>query len=139
DFGASIIYHLPVSQLLWERGIETLKIQLPGILISLIIAIAIGTIAAQKQYSKTDFTVMSMALLGQSLPGFFLGILLILIFAFELGIFPSYGAYSMTDPLWGSYVIDGLWHMVLPIAMLAFFNTAMLTLLMRSNLVDVLR
>jgi len=82
---------------------------------------------------------MTGALLGQSLPGFFVGIVLILIFSYWLGILPSYGAYSTRDPLWGSVVLDGLWHMVLPVGMLAFFNTATLTLLMRANLVDILR
>ena len=82
---------------------------------------------------------MTGALLGQSLPGFFVGILLILIFSYWLGILPSYGAYSTRGLLWNSAVADALWHMVLPVAMLAFFNTATLTLLMRSNLVDVMR
>jgi peptide/nickel transport system permease protein len=99
----------------------------------------IATTAATRQYSRVDFGVMTGALLGQSLPGFFVGILLILIFSYWLGIFPSYGAYSTRTLLMDSYVIDGLWHMVLPVAMLAFFNTATLTLLMRSNMVDVLR
>ena len=52
---------------------------------------------------------------------------------------PSYGAYSTRSMLLDSEVIDGLWHMVLPVAMLAFFNTATLTLLLRASLVDTLR
>ena len=139
DFGTSIMYNQSVSEMLRYWGWETLKIQVPAILIALAIATLIGVTAAVRQYSRTDFTIMTGALLGQSLPGFFVGILLILIFSYWLGIFPSYGAYSTRSLLFGSVVADGLWHMVLPVAMLAFFNTATLTLLMRSNLVDILR
>lgn len=139
DFGTSIMYNQPVSDMLRIWGWETLKIQVPAILIALLIATLIGVTAAMRQYSRVDFGVMTTALLGQSLPGFFVGIVLILVFSYWLGIFPSYGAYSTRELLFGSAVADGLWHMVLPVAMLAFFHTATLTLLMRSNLVDVLR
>jgi len=139
DFGTSIMYNQPVSEMLRLWGWETLKIQVPAILIALVIATLIGVTAALRQYSRTDFSVMSAALLGQSLPGFFVGILLILIFSYWLGWTPSYGAYSTRTLLFNSVIADGLWHMILPVAMLAFFNTATLTLLMRSNLVDILR
>jgi ABC-type dipeptide/oligopeptide/nickel transport system permease component len=139
DFGTSIIYNQPVGGMIATWGLETLKIQIPAILIALVAAIFIGVTAATRQYSRVDFGVMTGALLGQSLPGFFVGILLILVFSYWLGVLPSYGAYSTRGVLWNSVVADGLWHMVLPVAMLAFFNTATLTLLMRSNLVDVMR
>jgi ABC-type dipeptide/oligopeptide/nickel transport system permease component len=139
DFGTSIVYNQPVASMLVTWGMETLKIQIPAILLALLLAIGISTIAATRQHSRTDFGVMAGALLGQSLPGFLTGILLILVFAYWLGIFPSYGAYSTRVPLFGSTFLDGLWHMVLPVAMLTYFNTATLTLLLRANMVDVLR
>jgi ABC-type dipeptide/oligopeptide/nickel transport system permease component len=139
DFGTSIVYNQPVGGILVSWGFETLKIQIPAILIALVAATFIGVTAATRQYSRIDFGVMTGALLGQSLPGFFVGILLILIFSYWLGVLPSYGAYSTRGLLWNSTIADGLWHMILPVVMLAFFNTATLTLLMRSNLVDVMR
>lgn len=139
NFGTSISTNLPVSHLLLTRGAETLKLQIPAIILALLLSIGLATIAAVRQYSRLDFGVMSSALLGHSLPGFLLGVLLILIFAYWLGIFPSYGAYSTRDPLMGSYLLDAAWHMVLPLTMLTVFNTATLTLLLRANLVDVLR
>jgi ABC-type dipeptide/oligopeptide/nickel transport system permease component len=139
DFGTSIIYNQPVNGMLMAWGWETVKIQVPAILISLVLAIFIGVTASTRQYSKVDFGVMTAALLGRSLPGFFLGILLILTFSYWLGIFPSYGAYSTRDLFMNSALLDSLWHMVLPIAMLTYFNTATMTLLIRSNMVDVLR
>ena len=139
DFGTSIVYNQPVGGMLLAWGWETIKIQVLAIVISLLLAIVIAVTAATRQYSKTDFSVMFSALLGRSMPGFFLGILLILIFSYWLGIFPSYGAHSTRSMFMNSALLDSLWHMVLPVAMLAYFNTATLTLLIRSNMVDVLR
>ena len=139
DFGTSITYNEPVRDMLLVWGSETLKIQLPAILIAFFLAIAIATHASMRQYSRTDFSIMAGALLGQSLPAFLTGLILILVFAYTLGIFPSYGAYSTRNPLLGSPLLDALWHMVLPVSMLAYFNTATLTLLLRANLVEVLR
>ena len=139
DFGRSITYNLPVGGMLISWGWETVKIQVPAILISFLLSIVLAVTAATRQYTKTDFTVMSSALLGRSMPGFFLGILLILIFSYWLGIFPSYGAHSTRNMLMNSALLDSLWHMVLPVMMLSCFNTATLTLLIRSNMVDVLR
>jgi peptide/nickel transport system permease protein len=139
DFGKSIVYGQPVGGMLTTGGWETVKIQVPAILISLGLAVLIGVSAAARQYSKVDFAIMTTALLGRSLPGFFLGILLILVFSYWLGIFPSYGAYSTRGLFMNSAWLDSLWHMVLPVSMLAYFETATLTLLIRSNMVDVLR
>ncbi|TDG34296.1 ABC transporter permease [Paracraurococcus ruber] len=139
DFGTSIIYNQPVGGMLVTFGLETLKIQVPGILIALLASVGASVLAATRQYSRVDFGVISAAMLGHSLPGFFVGILLILVFAYWLGILPSYGAYSTRSMLMDSEIIDGLWHMVLPVSMLAFFNTATLTLLLRASLVDTLR
>ena len=139
DFGTSIIYNQPVSGMLRQWGLETLKIQVPAILLSTLLATAAGTVAAMRQHGKLDFGIIGTAMLGNSLPGFVTGILLILVFSYWLGALPSYGAYSTRSPLWGSMLADGLWHMALPVGMLTVFNTATLTLLMRSSLVDVLR
>jgi len=139
DFGTSIIYNQPVADLLKVWGLETLKLQLPALLLSTLIATGAGVLAAMRQHGWADFSIVSSAMLGHSLPGFLVGILLILIFSYWLGVLPSYGAYSTRNLAMGSIVIDGLWHMVLPVAMLTVFNTATLTLLMRSSLVDVLR
>src|SRR5574342_697676 len=139
DFGSSIVYSQPVRGMLVTWGWETIKIQVTAILISLGLAVLIGVTAATRQYSRTDFGIMTTALLGRSVPGFFLGILLILVFSYWLGIFPSYGAHSTRNMFMNSDWLDSLWHMVLPVGMLTYFNTATLTLLIRANMVDVLR
>lgn len=139
DFGTSIIYNQPVGTLLHVWGRETLKLQIPAIVLSTLLATGAGVVAATRQHGWADFSVVSTAMLGHSIPGFLLGIALILTFSTWLGAFPSYGAYSTRNLLWNSTVADGLWHMALPVAMLTVFNTATLALLMRSSLVDVLR
>ena len=139
NFGTSIIYNQPVGGMLVTYGWETLKIQVPAILIAVAISTGVSVAAATRQNSKLDLSVITGAMLGHSLPGFFVGILLILVFSYWCGILPSYGAYSTSDFIMHSSIIDGLWHMVLPIAMLTLFNTATLTLLTRSSLITVLR
>ena len=79
DFGTSISTNMPVGGMLLTWGAETLKLQIPAILLALLLSIGFATIAAMRQYSRLDFTVMSAALLGHSLPGFLLGVLLILL------------------------------------------------------------
>lgn len=139
DFGTSITYNLPVGGMILDWGLQTAKIQIPAILIAVAVAVAAGTYAARHQHSRRDVGVMGLVLLGQSLPAFFLGILLIWLFSYVLGWFPSYGAISTRNMLWGSRLADALWHMVMPVTMLAFFNIATLTLLVRTNMIDVLR
>ncbi|HWU38805.1 MAG TPA: ABC transporter permease [Candidatus Acidoferrum sp.] len=139
NFGRSVVYSQPVRDMLLTWGWETVKIQVAAILISLGLAIFIGVVAATRQYTRADFGIMSTALLGRSIPGFFLGILLILVFSYWLGMFPSYGAHSTRNMFMNSAWLDALWHMVLPVGMLTYFNTATLTLLIRANMVDVLR
>lgn len=139
EFGTSITYNLPVRDMIASWGLRTARIQIPAIIIAVAIAVAAGTYAARRQGTRRDMSVMGLVLLGQSLPAFFLGILLIWLFSYTLGWFPSYGAISTRNPLWGSPLLDGLWHMVMPVTMLAFFNIATLTLLVRTNMIDVLR
>jgi len=139
DFGTSITTNLPVGDMILRWGLQTARIQIPAIVIAVAIAIAAGTYAARREGSRRDVGVMGVVLLGQSLPAFFLGILLIYLFSYVLDWFPSYGAISTRNPLLGSPFLDGLWHMVMPVTMLAFFNVATLTLLVRTNMIDVLR
>ncbi len=139
DLGTSIAYNQPVAEMLKVWGLETLKIQLPSLALALGLSVLAGTASARRQNSRADVSIMTGALFGHSLPTFLAGIVLILVFSYWLGVLPSYGAYSLRTPLWGSTLADGLWHMVLPVAMLTSFNAATFTLLLRANMVDVLR
>ena len=139
DLGSSISYNQPVTEMLWVWGAETLKIQLPSIVLALGLAILLAGAAARRANSRTDLAIVSASLLGQSIPVFLTGIILILVFAYWLGILPSYGAYSLRRPAWDSPLLDALWHMVLPVLMLTTFHAATFTLMLRANLAEVLR
>jgi peptide/nickel transport system permease protein len=139
DLGVSIYKGRPVLYLLSIHVAQTLKIQLVALAISLFLSIFLGVTAAVNQYTKKDTAIMSLSLLSRSIPGFWLGLILILIFSYWLKLFPSYGALSTIEYLYGNQFLDELWHMVLPTIMLTFFDLSAFTLLMRSSMVDVLR
>ena len=139
DFGRSIFKGLPVGVMLETYGLQTLKLQLAALAISLPLSIFLGVEAAVNQYTKKDVLLMSSALLSRSIPGFWLGLILILVFSVWLGCFPSFGAVSIADYLYGNQILDELWHMALPTSMICFFDIATFTLLLRSSMLDVLR
>ncbi len=130
-----------VSDLIVQRTWATLEIQLLGLAFSLMIAIPIGVLSAKKRYSLLDVTVSNSALVGTSIPIFFLGIVLILAFGYFLHIFPSGGAQSTVPSqyLLGDQTIDQLWHLTLPTAVYTFALLAPVVLLVRSSMLEVLR
>jgi len=130
-----------VTTLIGDYAGLTFELQLAALILSLLIAIPIGIISAKKQYSKTDVTVTTTSLVGTCIPVFYMGIIAIIIFSYFLGWFPYGGAHSILPqsyPL-GSYVLDELWHMALPTAVLTFATLAPIVLLVRSSMLEVLR
>jgi peptide/nickel transport system permease protein len=97
--------------------------------------------SAKKQYSKLDMSVTTTSLLGTCIPVFYMGIIVIIIFSYFLGIFPYGGAHSILPERYpfGSYLLDNLWHMVLPTGVLTFAILAPVVLLVRSSMLEVLR
>ncbi len=130
-----------VSDLIAQRTWLTLELQLLGLALSLVMAIPIGILSAKKRYSILDVTTSNFALVGTSIPIFFLGIILILGFGYFLHIFPSGGAQSTipSQYLLGSQFIDQLWHLTLPTAVYTFALLAPVVLLVRSSMLEVLR
>ena len=126
-----------IADYLWP----TLELQLSALILSLLIAIPIGILSAKKQYSKLDVTVTTTSLLGTCIPIFYMGIISIIIFSYFLGWFPYGGAHSILPRNYpfGSYLLDKLWHMVLPTAVLTFASLATIMLLVRSSMLEVLR
>ena len=111
-----------VTTLIGDYAWLTFELQLAALFLSLLIAIPIGVISAKRQYSKLDVSVTTTSILGTCIPIFYMGIIAIIIFSYYLGWFPHGGAHSILaeNYLFGSYVLDGLWHMVLPTAVLTF-------------------
>ena len=114
---------------------NTIKLGLASLILSLLIAIPSGVISAVKQYSKLDYTVMGTSLFLWSLPSFWYGIVLILIFSLYLRLLPSGG----TGALGGGSFFEDLKYMVLPVLALGTGSAAFNARLVRSTMLDVLR
>jgi peptide/nickel transport system permease protein len=132
DLGTSLRQSRPVFEVVTERLPATLELTFAALIISLLVALPVGIISATKPNSIWDNLAMLGALLGQSVPVFFLGIMLLYIFGGRLGWFPIGG--RGTDGF-----VDELRHLVLPAFTLAAVSMARNTRLVRSNLLEVLR
>lgn len=130
-----------VTTLISDYSWLTFELQLAALILSLLIAIPVGIISAKKQYSKLDVGVTTTSLLGTCIPVFYMGIIAIIIFSYFLGWFPYGGAHSILPERYpfGSYILDELWHMALPTAVLTFASLAPIVLLVRSSMLEVLR
>ena len=129
DLGTSLRQGLPVSQIVIERLPATLELALAAMAISLAIAFPVGIVSAVRRNTAIDQAVMAGAVLGQSAPTFFLGIMLLFIFGGLLDWFPI-GGRGQFGP------IDELRHLVLPAITLATFSMARNARLIRSSLLE---
>ncbi|MBO0888052.1 ABC transporter permease [Candidatus Bathyarchaeota archaeon] len=132
----------PVSTLIGQRAVATLELQLIGLALSLLIAIPIGVMSAKRRYSKLDIAVTNTSLIGTSIPIFFLGIIVILVFSAKTGGLLPYGGLQSISPTqypYGSAILDQLWHLILPTAVYTFAILAPVVLLVRSSMLEVLR
>ena len=126
DFGSSLRYKdQPALAIALERFPATLELALATLAWSIPAALVLGTISAIRRASFQENAAMVTALVGQSMPSFWLGLMLILIFSVNLGLLPSSGR-------------GGPAHVVLPAVTLGGFFMARLTRLVRSGLLDVL-
>ena len=133
DFGFSLITQTPVAGLLLERIPRTLYLMLGGVAIGLLIAIPAGIIAAANRRKWPDSWVVALTTAFMSIPSFWLGILLIILFAVTLRWLPAAGYVDPTRDLIGS-----LRSMVLPWLTLGLVMSAFITRVLRSSLLDVL-
>lgn len=136
DFGRSITMHRAVLPEILGRFKATLILTAASLLISTIVGVVVGVISAVKQYSWFDRGSMIMALLGVSLPVFWLGIVLMVIFSLKLGWLPAGGMYSAGSD---KGIGDLLKHLVLPAITLAAASVALVARLTRSMMLEVIR
>jgi peptide/nickel transport system permease protein len=125
NFGQSIRHGEPAFDLVIERMPATFELAGAGLLIALCLAIPAGIISAVRRNTLADYISTVVALLGQSMPTFWLGIMLILVFSVQFNLLPSSGR-------------GGLSHLVLPAITLGLFTTARITRLTRSGMLEVL-
>lgn len=153
DLGVSFVKHQPVTQLIAETLPATIELTLATVLIAILIALPVGIFSAVKAGSWLDRTVLSGALVGVSMPSFWFGLLLILLFAVELKILPTSGRISATmvvDRVTGFMLIDtllakeprafltALKHLVLPALTLGVVFAAVLARVIRTSMMEVM-
>jgi len=139
NWGDSIYFQTSVSTIVVNAFWESLKLQSVSLLLAVVVAIPVGVEAAAKQYSVTDTTAEILSVSGLSIPPFWLGLLLIIVFAFWIPLFPASGS-SAPVPLQGlAGLVDELKHMVLPTFVLFVQFVALYVRLIRSSMLEILR
>ncbi|WP_284759958.1 ABC transporter permease [Agrobacterium sp. fls2-241-TYG-188a] len=125
DFGTSYADGREVFDVVSERIPKTLLLTVSAFILSILIGVPAGILAAVRRESAVDKGVMAGAVLGYSIPNFLLGLVFVFVFAVWLRVLPSSG-----NTTWN--------HMILPVATFALFNAAAIARFMRSTLIDVL-
>jgi peptide/nickel transport system permease protein len=125
DLGASLRQHRPVSQLILERFPATLELTSLSMLLAVVVALPLGVIAALARGSLSDLLTRAIALIGQSMPTFWLGILLIIVFAVQLRVLPTSGRGAPAQ-------------LILPSVTLGFYMMGLLARVTRASMLEVL-
>jgi peptide/nickel transport system permease protein len=125
DLGNSLTYHQPATIVLAEHLPATLQLSLVSLALALLVAVPLGVLSAVRRDSFWDYLGMTLAMLGQSLPAFWLGLVLMLVFAVNLHWLPTSGS-------------GGLSFLVLPSVTLGAYMAGLFTRLVRSGLLEVL-
>ncbi len=126
DFGTSFQYSVPAIELVLERLPQTIRLSLAAMALTLVVAVPAGILAAARRKTLFDIGAMLGAIFGQSVPNFWLGLMLILVFSVNRRWLPVSGAST-----W--------WHYVLPTITLAAYLMALVARLTRSSMLEVLR
>ena len=131
-----VAYGRPVTEVIFSRLGNTLTLMAAATVLSILIALPIGVYSALRQYSWADYFVTSFSFFGMSMPTFWFGIMLIVIFAVGLHWFPTGGVVD-----YGSEgdILNRLRHLVLPTTVLTLFNVATWSRFVRSSMLEVLR
>lgn len=153
DFGLSFFHRRPVFDIITERLPATIELTLVALLIAVAVAVPLGVAAAVRRDSWLDRALSALSLFGVSLPGFWFGILLILLFAVHLGVLPAGGRIPFgaeVPRLSGFLLVDtlaagrpdafarALSHIILPAVTLGLPAAALLARVIRSSMTEVL-
>jgi peptide/nickel transport system permease protein len=134
DLGESIFLRRPVTQAIWERAEPTLMLTLLSLIIAVMLGLSLGIAAAVRQGSWADIAAMLVSLAGISMPTFWIGLNLILVFAVILGLLPVAGYKPLSEGLW-----ENVRYLVLPAVTLGFYDAALLARMTRSMMLGVLK
>ena len=133
DLGNSLVTGQPVAEQIWRRLPATLTLAAAGLIVGLLIGLPAGILSALKPHSPLDMTVSVLSQIGVSVPDFWLGILLVLLFSLTLGWLPSQGYTPFSeDPL------DWFLHLLLPALTVGIISGSIQTRFNRSAMLEVL-
>lgn len=141
DLGKSFVFNKPAVGLIVERVPATLELAVSAMVMAAFIGIPAGMYAAIRPRSWLSKTIMTGSLLGISLPVFWLGIILVLIFSVNLGWLPSSGRGETTvlaGVRLGFLTKSGIRHLILPAATIAIFQLALIIRLVRAGMMEVM-
>src|SRR6201995_2549566 len=134
DLGTSIFTNLPVGTMIAQRMGPTLSLMIVTLLLTLVVAVPLGVIAAWKAGSWIDRTIMAFAVFGFSLPVFVVGYILAYVFALELEWLPVQGYTPLTEGLW-----PWLQNLILPSIALGCVYIALIARIPRASMLEVLQ
>jgi peptide/nickel transport system permease protein len=137
DFGTSLIRKgVPVSEMIMNRLPNTLLLMVVSTIIAMLISIPFGVLSATRPYTKIDYTVTVASFVGLATPNFWLGLILIMVFAVHLKWFPTGGVATLNAPF---SIWDRIHHLILPAFVLASADMASLTRYTRSSMLEVIK
>lgn len=126
DLGMSIRYRRPVTELIWARIGPTFQLALGATLLAILVAVPAGVLAATRPNTALDNVILALVLVGQALPTFWWGIVLVIVFSLQLDLLPALGHGTLR-------------HLILPSATLSTFMMALFTRLIRSSILEVMK
>ncbi len=141
DLGQSFFQNKSVSALIWEKLPVSISLGLWTFLISYLVAVPLGIAKAVRAGSRFDFVTTLLILLGYAIPGFVLGVALLVVFGGQLQWFPLRGLTSANwDELsFGAKVVDYLWHLALPLIAMVLGSFAVTAILTKNAFLEEIR
>jgi peptide/nickel transport system permease protein len=141
DLGRSFVFNEPALRLIAQRMPATLELAVTAVLLSILLGVPLGLYAGLNPDSFVSRSIMAGSILGFSLPSFWVGLMLIMVFAVQLGWLPSTGrgqtALLFGIP-WSFLTLDGLRHMLMPALNLSLFNISLVLRLSRAGVRETL-
>jgi peptide/nickel transport system permease protein len=141
NLGLSFVYNIPSLTLILQRMPATLELAVAAVMLSMLIGIPLGLYAGLYPDSVLGRAIMAGSILGFSLPSFWIGLMLIMVFAVQLGWLPSTGRGHTAELFgvqWSFLTWDGIKHMMMPALNLALFNISLVLRLVRAGVRETL-
>lgn len=136
DFGQSFIYHQDAAQLFVQYIPNTIQLALVALAIQLVVGVPLGVVAALKRGSWVDNAVRVFGVAGHAIPSFWLGLVMIIVFAVQLHWLPSQGILTVGHDQWD--ILDRIKHMLMPAFVLSLTGIAQYSRILRTETLDVL-